>query len=152
MPTKSPKPKKTADALARTVCASAIIECPPELAGEARQEWDRLVPLLVAAGRVKATDRPLLAAFCVAYAAWLSAAVTLQTYGPIMKSPNGHPMQSPAVSIVNQNVDIMIRIAAQFGFTPASRLRLPSAKETSSWDDEIPTLDEIGIGLKPLKL
>ena len=62
----------------------------------------------------------------------------------------GDARQAPAVSIVN-HADIMLRIATQFGFTPASRLRLPSLKESPSscWDDGIPTLDALGPGLNP---
>jgi P27 family predicted phage terminase small subunit len=151
MAPKSSKLKKKSEK-PTDACATVTVECPPELTGEARQEWDRIVPLLAAAGRLEATDRAALAVYCVAYAAWLSAAITVQTYGPIMKSPNGHPIQSPAVSILNQNADIILRIATQFGFTPAGRLRLPSSKDVPSWDDGIPRLEDIAVGLKPLQL
>lgn len=129
-----------------------IVDCPIELGPVARQEWDRIVPQLAAADRLSGLDRGLLAVYCVAYALWLDATITIQTYGSIMKSPNGHPMQSPAVSIANQNADIMIRIAVQFGFTPASRLRLPGPKEPHSWVDDVPTLEDLGARLKPLDL
>jgi P27 family predicted phage terminase small subunit len=134
-------------------CAAILIDCPPELGPVARQEWDRIVPQLAAADRVSPLDRGVLAVYCVAYAAWLDATITIQTYGSIMKSPNGHPMQSPAVSIANQQADIIVRIAAQFGFTPASRIRLPgSLKETPSWLADIPSLEILGADLKPLVL
>jgi P27 family predicted phage terminase small subunit len=108
---------------------------------------------LAAANRVSPLDRGVLAVYCVAYAAWLDATITIQTYGSIMKSPNGHPMQSPAVSIANQQADIIVRTATQFGFTPASRIRLPrSSKETPSWLADIPTLEDLGADLKPLVL
>jgi P27 family predicted phage terminase small subunit len=130
-----------------------IVDCPTELGPVARQEWDRIVPQLAAVDRLSGLDRGILAVYCMAYASWLDATVTIQTYGSIMKSPNGHPMQSPAVSIANQNADIMIRIAVQFGFTPASRLRLPGpSKEPHSWVDDVPTLEDLGAGLKPLDL
>jgi P27 family predicted phage terminase small subunit len=81
------------------------------------------------------------------------ATITIQTYGSIMKSPNGHPMQSPAVSIANQQADIIVRIATQFGFTPASRIRLPgSSKKPPAWLADIPSLEELGADLKPLVL
>ena len=133
--------------------AAVILDCPPELGPIARQEWDRIVPLLAAADRVTGLDRSLLAVYCVAFANWLDATITIQAYGSIMKSPNGHPMQSPAVSIANQNAEVMVRIAVQFGFTPASRLRLPRPSKAgeSSWLDGIPTQDELGAGLKPLR-
>jgi P27 family predicted phage terminase small subunit len=132
--------------------AVVIVECPVELGPVARQEWDRILPQLAAANRLDALDRGVLAVYCVAYAAWLDATTTIQTYGSIIKSPNGHPMQSPAVSIANQQADIMIRIAVQFGFTPASRLRLPRSSKEPSWMLDVPTLEEIGADLKPLEL
>lgn len=143
-----PSPEKT------EAPAAVIVDCPPELGPIARQEWDRIVPLLVAADRVTGLDRGILAVYCVAYATWLDATVTIQTYGTIMKTSNGHPMQSPAVSIANQNAEVMVRIAVQFGFTPASRLRLPRCSKAgeSSWFDELPTADELGADLKPLQL
>ena len=36
----------------------------------------------------------------------------------MVKSPNGYPMQSPYVAVANKQVDIMVRIAAEFGMTP----------------------------------
>jgi P27 family predicted phage terminase small subunit len=89
---------------------------------------------------------------CVAYAAWLDAVATLQNFGAIMKSPNGHPIQSPAVSIANQQADLMLRIAIQYGFTPASRLRFPKSSTEKSWSDDLMSLEEIGAGLKTLEL
>jgi phage terminase small subunit len=49
----------------------------------------------------------------------------------MVKSPSGYPQQSPYVSIAIRQAEIMIRIAAEFGFTPASRNRIsaPSNKE-----------------------
>ena len=102
------------------------VECPPELGPIAREEWDRVAPLLMAAGRLKPLDRSTLAIYCAAYASWLEATIALQNYGTVMKSPSGYPMQSPYVSIATKYADIMARIAAEFGFTPASRRRFPS--------------------------
>ena len=42
----------------------------------------------------------------------------------MVKSPNGYPMQSPYVAVANKQVDIMVRIAAEFGMTPGSRTRI----------------------------
>jgi phage terminase small subunit len=43
-----------------------------------------------------------------------------------MKSPSGYPIQSPYVSIAAKNAEIMIRIGAEFGFSPGSHMRLPN--------------------------
>jgi phage terminase small subunit len=42
----------------------------------------------------------------------------------MVKSPAGYPMQSPYISIANRQAEIMMRIASEFGFTPASRSRI----------------------------
>jgi P27 family predicted phage terminase small subunit len=105
------------------------VECPPELGAIAREEWDRVAPHLVAAGRLKPLYRSSLAVYCAAYATWLEASIALQTYGTVMKSPNGYPIQSPYVSIATKYADIMTRISSEFGFTPASRGRLGSVPD-----------------------
>jgi phage terminase small subunit len=54
----------------------------------------------------------------------------------MIKSPSGFPVQSPYVAIVNRQTEIMIRIASEFGFTPASRSRIstPSSFEPTLFD------------------
>jgi phage terminase small subunit len=42
----------------------------------------------------------------------------------MVKSPSGYPIQSPYVAIANRQAEIMMRIASEFGFTPASRSRI----------------------------
>jgi P27 family predicted phage terminase small subunit len=120
----------------------ATVECPPELSPTARQEWDRLAPELAAAGRLTPFDRGPLAAYCTAYALWAEGVDALQRYGTVMKSPNGYPVQSMYLSIVNRQVEIMIRIASEFGFTPASRSRLPSPSKGGSMLLELPSLED----------
>jgi hypothetical protein len=62
-----------------------------------------------------------------------------------MKSPNGYPVQSLYLSIVNRQVEIMIRIASEFGFTPASRSRVPSPSKGGSMLLELPSLDDLDL-------
>jgi phage terminase small subunit len=40
------------------------------------------------------------------------------------RSPSGYPQQSPFVAVANRQAEIMLRIASEFGFTPASRGRI----------------------------
>ena len=123
---KTPKGKdKATKRSSQPRLANVVIECPSELSPVARQEWDRIVPQLAAADRLSSLDRGPLAIYCTAFAAWLEAVTALQTYGTVMKSPSGYPLQSPYVSIATKQAEIMIRIASEFGFTPAARMRLP---------------------------
>lgn len=98
--------------------------CPSALGPEARKEWRRLAKELAGLGLLTRIDRGALAAYCQAQALWLEAIQSIERYGTMVKSPNGYPMQSPYVALANKQVDIMVRLAAEFGMTPSSRSRL----------------------------
>ena len=98
--------------------------CPACLGDEARKEWQRLSKELAELGLLTGLDRNLLAAYCQAHALWVEAVSSIARYGTMVKSPNGYPMQSPYVAVANKQVDIMVRIAAEFGMTPSSRTRI----------------------------
>src|SRR4051812_49338495 len=102
----------------------AAPECPPELGPVAQREWYRLVDDLMKLRILTNLDRAALAAYCGAYALWAEATEAIQKYGTMIKSPTGYPVQSPYVSIANRQAEIMMRIASEFGFTPASRSRI----------------------------
>ncbi|MGB6750178.1 MAG: P27 family phage terminase small subunit [Xanthobacteraceae bacterium] len=70
------------------------------------------------------------------YALWAEATEAIQKFGTMVKSPSGFPIQSPYVSIANRQAEIMMRIASEFGFTPASRSRIstPSEREPTLFD------------------
>jgi Phage terminase, small subunit len=53
-----------------------------------------------------------------------------------VKSPTGYPMQSPYLAIANRQAELMMRIASEFGFTPASRSRISAPPP-----DQLPLLD-----------
>ena len=69
-------------------------------------------------------ERAALAAYCGAYALWADATAQIEKYGAMIKSPQGFPIQSPYLAIANRQAEIMMRIASEFGFTPASRSRI----------------------------
>ncbi len=102
----------------------------------ARREWDRLASELGKLKILTALDRAALAAYCGAYALWAEATEAIQKYGTMVKSPSGYPIQSPYVSIANRQAEIMMRIASEFGFTPASRSRIstPIKNEPNLFD------------------
>ena len=108
--------------------AAAVPACPSCLSDEAKKEWRRLAGELARLGLLTRIDRSQLAAYCQAHALWLEAVQALGRYGTMVKSPNGFPMQSPYVAVLNKQVDIMTRIAAEFGMTPSSRTRIRTAE------------------------
>ena len=109
---------------------------PPQLSPLARKEWDRLASELGALRMLTNLDRAALAAYCGAYALWAEATEAIQKYGVMIKSPQGFPIQSPYLSIANRQAEIMMRIASEFGFTPASRSRISAPPP-----DQLPLLD-----------
>ena len=114
----------------------AAPECPPELSPIARQEWSRLTAELAKLNLITHLDRGALATYCGAYALWAEAMVQIQKFGTMVKSPTGYPMQSPYLSIANRQAELMMRIASEFGFTPASRSRISAPPP-----DQLPLLD-----------
>lgn len=117
---------------AKEPATSRILECPQELGPQARQEWDRIVGELTSKGILSTFDRGPLAAYCVAFALAMEAAEMVHKHGAMIKSPNNFPMQSPYLSHLNKQTEIMFRIAAEFGFTPASRSRNFSFEKSNS--------------------
>jgi len=113
-----------------------IPPCPSELSPAAQREWHRLVTELGALRLLTNLDRAALAAYCGAYALWAEAQEAIQKYGTMVKSPSGFPMQSPYIAVANRQAEIMMRIASEFGFTPASRSRIttPSNSEPTLFD------------------
>jgi P27 family predicted phage terminase small subunit len=134
------KPREASLEQQRAPSRSAMPDCPPELGPVAKQEWDRLAAQLGPLRMITHLDRAALASYCAAYALWAEATQAIQTYGAMVKSPSGYPVQSPYVSIANRQTEIMMRIASEFGLTPASRSRIsaPAAAQPSLFD-ETPT-------------
>jgi P27 family predicted phage terminase small subunit len=67
---------------------------------------------------------------------WAEATEAIQKFGTMVKSPSGYPQQSPYVAVANRQAEIMMRIASEFGFTPASRSRIttPPKDERTLFD------------------
>ena len=140
-------PVGTEIANAERPLAAPIIECPPELGPVARQEWDRLIGELTATGVVTIYDRAPLAMYCDAYERWIHAVEQINKYGAVMKAPSGYPVQSLYLSIANRQVEIMLRLATEYGFTPASR---GQRGRIARGEGDLLDSEELGAELKPL--
>lgn len=103
--------------------------CPVELSEKAKAEWDRLVSELSKLKLITNLDSIALATYCGAYGLWAEATEALQKYGTMVKSPSGYPMQSPYIAVANRQAEIMMRIASEFGLTPASRSKIDQRNE-----------------------
>lgn len=103
---------------------AASPDAPSHLAGEALTEWQRVAPDLIKAGVFTVADRAALAAYCQAWADWVTAREHLSTETMVIVAPSGYEMPSPWLGIANRALDKMMKFASEFGLTPASRARI----------------------------
>jgi P27 family predicted phage terminase small subunit len=83
-------------------------------------------------GLLTDADVSPLAAYCQAYARWLTTeraiAVMAEkdqlTRGLMIKTTNGNAVQNPLVGTSNKAASDMVRFASEFGLTPVARAHL----------------------------
>lgn len=130
---------------------SKVLAPPAHLSGEAKSEWKRLAPMLTKLGILSDLDRGAFAAYCQAYGRWKLAEDSLDNLrrkdesgfaGMLVTTKAGNTIQNPLVGIANRSMDMMVKYAAEFGFTPSARARVQDtapqaakAKAQSFFDD-----------------
>jgi P27 family predicted phage terminase small subunit len=98
--------------------------CPAHLSASAKAEWKRLAQSLNGIGLLTQADRAVLAAYCQAYGRWVEAERRLAETPMLLKTPAGYVQPSPWLGIANKQVELMTRLMAEIGLTPAARSRL----------------------------
>lgn len=130
---------------------SKVLAPPSHLSREAKSEWKRLSPMLTKLGILSDLDRGAFAAYCQAYGRWKIAEDGLDNLrrkdesgfaGMLVTTKAGNTIQNPLVGIANRSMDMMVKYAAEFGFTPSARARVQDtapqaakAKAQSFFDD-----------------
>lgn len=123
-----------------------IPACPRHLKGEARKEWKRITELLAEYQMISGVDRGALAMLCTTWGRYVNAEEMIEkaseqspgSHGLFVKSPNGMPIQSPWLSVSNRAMEMYQRWCAEFGITPAQRVRVTPQTTQQS----LPGLDE----------
>jgi P27 family predicted phage terminase small subunit len=96
-------------------------EAPAWFTPSQREGWDYAIEH-APAGLLKFIDRSVLAVWVVAEDMHRQASERLTATGMLVKAPHtGVPLQSPYMAIVNKQANIMLKAAAELGFTPSSR-------------------------------
>jgi P27 family predicted phage terminase small subunit len=130
-------PGKRAINAREPVPPSALPDCPAFLDDLAKEEWSRMTEILSGMGLLTSADRAALSAYCVAYSRWVKAEQQVQKYGTIVKSPEKQfPMKSPYLTVADQALETMLKVAVEFGLTPSSRSRIkvPDGGPQSDFD------------------
>lgn len=112
------------------------LECPPQLKGEARAEWFRLIDGLNKSNLYTAVDRAALAAYCDLYGMYLQACEAIGDM-PVVKSKRGAGRLSPWFTVKIKTAEKMQVYLKQFGFSPATRIQIgggdDSEDEFTAW-------------------
>lgn len=121
------------------------IPTPPDfLSKEAKSEWRRVAPSLVALGTLRSVDRGAFAAYCTAFGRARQADEALArfaakdpaTSGLLMKSQGGNAIRNPLLAVSRQAWADCVRYGAEFGLSPSSRSRIVAASPDGEDRDE----------------
>jgi P27 family predicted phage terminase small subunit len=112
---------------------------PRFLSETAKDEWRRLVDLLIELGIYTEIDRTAFTMYCLQFGKWIEAEKMIsETGGEILTSEKGNLYQNPWSFVANKAYDQMIKMLLEFGMTPSSRSRLHVDPKTDR-----PTLAEV---------
>lgn len=102
--------------------------CPTWLNAEAKAEWKRQVKHLESAGVIAEVDRAALAAYCEAWGEFRDLCAEVQK---LAASDGGYTVaiNRGLVNAKAKAVERLLRLAGQFGFTPAARTRIKAPEQ-----------------------
>lgn len=114
-------------------------EMPRELTPRAKKEWAKFVRLFEDRGIIRPEDGPNLANLCEAISTLAEARKAMKKLPKdarlLLRAGNGF-QANPLLYIIRDQVQVINRIGAEFGFSPAARTRLV-------YDDEVDAGDEL---------
>lgn|GEM_PF-2599374 len=105
--------------------------CPRYLSKVAKDEWNRVAPLLEEQGILVNIDQSLLASYCQTFAHWRASEDDIAKNGLVIlvesqtrTGRTSKPVQNPAVRNSLQFLKAMTTIAVKFGINPLDRPRI----------------------------
>jgi P27 family predicted phage terminase small subunit len=120
---------------------------PPQfLEGYAADEWWKMATELYRMRLLTVVDETALASYCLSYARWRDAEELLSLHkandprmrGLLVRGKNT-TIENPLIGIARRASQEMLRVASEFGFTPAARARIAagivSAPQSSKFGD-----------------
>ena len=116
---------------------AASLDPPAGLDEIGRAKWSELLPRLIETRVWSETDREALTTLCQAVSRHAEAQKQLATRGYWTKDANGIHRAAPWLTVAQKETALILRILAEFGFTPASRTRVKTS--AASQDEAKPT-------------
>lgn len=113
-----------------TLSTGVLFDPPSWFNAEQRDEWQYILDNVMP-GLLTTVDRANLTAYCVAAALHKRATRELNKAKSLFVKvgENGALAQHPALAVINKQAQIMVRCAAEMGFTPSSRSRVAKGGE-----------------------
>jgi P27 family predicted phage terminase small subunit len=101
----------------------SALAAPAWLAGDAREEWERVAPELDRLNLSTVVDYATFLGYCMSYARALQAEEEISLWGLTMSGLHT-TVANPAVAIARLEWAQVRKFAAEFGLTPAARTRV----------------------------
>lgn len=96
---------------------------PADLDPVEQEVWERLGKELPA-GMLRSVDMFMVRSFCMAVSMQRDAWKKLKASSFLVKTPSGMAVQSPYMSIVNRQTEVIVKVGAQLGLSPVARTRI----------------------------
>ena len=109
---------------------------PQGMSPGAQKHWPQIASLLTASRILTKIDATALAAYCELFARWRDAADNIAKHGVTVPGAAGALKISPHWSAFIQATSEMRRYLAEFGMTPAARVRVSAVGKDSKKDED----------------
>ena len=101
-----------------------VPEKPPWLAGEASDEWDRVIPILDSMGVLSRLDRSAISDYCTVWGRLVQAEREIGSGSLLVQGQKGEMVRNPLLSEANQLRQRFGKYCDLLGLAPAPRGRL----------------------------
>lgn len=113
-----------------------IPPAPAWLSEIAREEWDRIVPMLEASKVMSPRHQQTLAAYCDSLADMVEADRELKANGATFMDDRGRVSNHPAWMRKRDARNQMLKFASEFGLTASALARVTAIEQPQDTDDE----------------
>jgi P27 family predicted phage terminase small subunit len=112
--------------------------CPAELTDSVAQaEWTRGIVPAIRIGQVTAADRVMAIAHCQLWAVWQSQVAEAEQDGHVIPmGEKGYLVANVARTAANKTFQLLVKVDAELGFTPTSRSKVTTAKDSGQAPDK----------------
>jgi P27 family predicted phage terminase small subunit len=120
------------------------LRAPKNLTKDQRRYWRQSVKA-APHGLLRSCDAQALKRYVVALSIYDDAKAKLENSPSVIRTKSGAPINSPYLGILNRQADLLLRLEAEFGFTPSARTRLQFRDHDANFDEDQEEEDWFGV-------